>query len=133
MERYNYSIGYNKRFKNLTLDLDAFVVDSDIHHNSSNSYTHNLTDSVAKAEVSTTSLKRHYIVTGAEYKLEEYDKEYDLASSSGSNFQNELYNTSAFLQDEIEITDDLLITVGARYDYHEKFAGEWSPKINRPL
>ncbi|SDZ77803.1 outer membrane receptor for ferrienterochelin and colicins [Desulfuromusa kysingii] len=130
IDRRNYSLGYHKQFANLSLDIDAYVVDSDLHYNSSNSYTHNMTDSVARAEVSTLAFDKHFIVTGAEYKLEEYDKDYDLDASSGSNFKNEIYNTSAFIQDEIEVTDDLLITIGARYDYHEKFAGEWSPKMN---
>ncbi len=130
IERKNYSLGYRKQFGTVALDLDAYVVDSDTHYNSSNSYTHNLTDSGARAEVRIASFDTHYLVTGAEYKLEEYDKDYDLAASSGSNFKDELYNTSIFLQDEIEVGQSFIFTLGARYDYHERFNGELSPKIN---
>ena len=130
IERWNYSLGYRKQFETVTLDLDGYIVDSDSHYNSSNGYTHTMTDSVARAEVTVASFNNHYLVTGAEYKLEEYDKDYDLAASSGNNFSNDVYNTSVFLQDEVEIGSNLIFTLGARYDYHEKFKGEWSPKIN---
>ncbi len=133
IERWNYSLGYNKQFETIALKLDAYVVDTDLYYNSTSStggYTHNMTDSVARAEASITAFNRHYIVTGAEYKLEEYDKVYDLSASASRNFKEDIYNTSIFLQDEFEVTPDFLLTVGARYDYHERFKGELSPKIN---
>ncbi len=130
IERWNYSLGYRKQFETVTLDLDGYIVDSDSHYNSSDSYTHTMTDSVARAEVTVASFNNHYLVTGAEYKLEEYDKEYDLAASSSKDFDDDVATTSAFLQDEILVGDHLLFTMGLRYDYNEKFDGEWSPKLN---
>lgn len=133
IKRKNYSLGYSKKFEDITLDLDYYVTDSDLHYNttsSSGGYTHNMTDTVAKAEVSIASLAKNYIVAGAETKNEEYDKVYDLSTSSGKNYQNEIKNNSFFLQDEIELGDNFLLTIGARYDDNEKFGGELSPKAN---
>lgn len=133
IERKNYSLGYSKRFEDITLDLDYYVTDSDLHYNSTSStggYTHNMTDTVVKGEVGIASLDKNYIVLGAETKNEEYDKVYDLSASSSNNFQNEIKNNSFFLQDEIELGDDFLFTIGSRYDDNEKFGGEWSPKAN---
>ncbi len=131
IERQNYSLGYNKEFNSVTLDLDAYMVDSDSHYNttsSSGGYTHGLTDKVARAEVDIASLKNNYIVAGAEFKKQEYEKEYDLAASASKNFSDDMNNTSAFFQDEINLGEWFIITLGTRYDYHEKFNGEWSPK-----
>jgi outer membrane receptor for ferrienterochelin and colicins len=116
----------------VTLDLDAYVTDSDTHYTTTTStggYTHNMTDSAIRGEVDIAAFKSHYIVTGAEFKNQEYEKAYDKAESSDKNFANDMDNTSIFLQDEINITDAFIITLGTRYDYHEKFNGEWSPKI----
>ncbi len=132
IDRKNYAVGYNKEFSSVTLDLDAYVTDSDSHYNVSSStggYTHNMTDSVFRGEVDIASLKNHYIVTGAEFKNQEYEKSYDKAASSDNNFAGDMDNTSMFLQDEINIGEAFIITLGTRYDYHEKFNGEWSPKI----
>ncbi len=46
-----------------------------------------------------------------------------------TKFANDMDNSAIFIQDEINITDAFIITLGTRYDYHEKFNGEWSPKI----
>ena len=130
IERWNYSLGYRKQFESVTLDLDGYVVDSDTHYNSSNGYTHNMTDSVARAEIAVASFANHYLVTGAEYKLQEYDKEYDLTASAAGNFDDDVSTTSAFLQDEISMGEHLVFTLGLRYDYNEIFEGEYSPKVN---
>lgn len=133
IERASYGLGYGKRFGLVNFDIDGYVVDSDSHYNttrSSGGYTHNLTTSVARAELGIASFKNHFIATGIEYKNEEYDKVYDLAASAGNNFKNDLTNIAGFIQDEIEIGSALIVTLGARYDDHEKFGGELSPKIN---
>ena len=131
IERQNYSVGYTKAFNSVNLDIDAYMVDSDSHYNttsSSGGYTHSLTDKVARAEVNIATFKNNYIVTGAEFKKQEYDKDYDLAASASKNFSGDSNNTSAFLQDEITLGQWVIVTLGTRYDYHEKFEGEWSPK-----
>lgn len=134
IERKNYSLGYSKDFGNISLDLDYYVTDSDLHYNTTSStggYTHNLTDTVAKAEVNIESISNNYIVAGVETKKEEYDKVYDLAASQATNgFKNDITNNSFFIQDEVELSDSFLLTFGARYDDHEKFGGEFSPKVN---
>ncbi|WP_320043875.1 TonB-dependent receptor domain-containing protein [uncultured Desulfobacter sp.] len=132
IERKNYSVGYNKAFNSVTLDVDAYVTDSETHYTTTSAtggYAHDMTDSVIRGEVDIAAVKNHYIVTGAEFKNQEYEKAYDKAASSDKNFANDMDNTALFLQDEINITEALIITLGTRYDYHEKFNGEWSPKI----
>nr|WP_321402374.1 TonB-dependent receptor [uncultured Desulfobacter sp.] len=132
IDRKNYSVGYNKQFDSVTLDVDVYVSDSDTHYNTTSStggYAHGMTDSAVRGEVDIAALKNHYIVTGAEFKNQDYEKEYDKAASSDKNFANDMDNTAIFIQDEINITEALIVTLGTRYDYHEKFNGEWSPKI----
>lgn len=132
IDRKTYSIGYNKEFNSVTLDVDAYVTDSDTHYTTTSAtggYTHTMTDSAVRGEVDIAAFKNHYIATGAEFKNQDYKKAYDKAASSDKNFANDMDNTSIFLQDEINITEALIITLGSRYDYHEKFNGEWSPKI----
>jgi len=132
IDRKNYSVGYNKEFNSVTLDFDAYMTDSDTHYTTTRStggYTHNMTDSGIRGEVDIAAFKNHYIVTGAEFKNQDYEKAYDKAASSDKNFADDMDNTSMFLQDEINITEGFIITLGTRYDYHEKFNGEWSPKI----
>jgi outer membrane receptor for ferrienterochelin and colicins len=132
IDRKNYSIGYNKEFNSVTLDFDAYVTDSDTHYfttSTTGGYAHTMTDSAVRGEVDIAAFKNHYIVTGAEFKNQDYEKAYDKAASSDKNFANDMDNTSIFLQDEINITEAFIVTAGARYDYHEKFNGELSPKI----
>jgi outer membrane receptor for ferrienterochelin and colicins len=130
IDRKNYSLGYNKQFDGATLALDAYVTDSDFHYNASKSYTHNMTDSVARAEVDIASFNNQFIVIGSEYKNEEYSKIYDSAENASGNFEDDVNTTSAFLQDEVQVGERLMLTFGTRYDYHEKFHGEFSPKIS---
>nr|WP_320190835.1 TonB-dependent receptor [uncultured Desulfobacter sp.] len=132
IDRKIYSVGYNKTFNSVTLDLDAYETDSQTHYTTTSAtggYAHDMTDSVIRGEVDIAAVKNHYIVTGAEFKNQAYEKTYDKTASSDKNFANDMDNTAIFLQDEINITEAFIVTLGTRYDYHEKFNGEWSPKI----
>lgn len=42
--------------------------------------------------------------------------------------KNKAIQKAAFLEDEISLTRDLLLTLGARLDHHEKYGSHWSPK-----
>jgi outer membrane receptor for ferrienterochelin and colicins len=64
----------------------------------------------------------HRLVVGGEYRRE------TLVHSSFAKGEGSLDYTSVFAQDEWRISDDLLLTVGARYDDHENFGSEISPR-----
>lgn len=132
LERNNYSLGYSKKFKNIGFDVDYYVTDSDSHINTfRNNYTHNLTDSVFRTEARITALRNNFIVTGLEYKKEEYIKVYDSASvNARAGFSGENDNYSFFIQDEITLGKSFILTLAGRYDDHEKFGGEFTPRAS---
>jgi len=66
-------------------------------------------------------LNRHLLTMGAEYRYE----------SRKDNFtDNDVDNSAIFLQDEIQVSDPLLLVLGARYDSHSDFGSEFSPKLS---
>ena len=132
MDRTNYSVGYSKKFESVTLDAQYYVTDSDNHINTfSNNYTHNMTDSVGKIDAQIAIFDNHYIAMGYEYKKEEYDKDYDSAEKDAkSGFENDVTTNALYIQDEISIGDATLITLGGRYDDHEKFGSHFSPTVS---
>ncbi len=53
------------------------------------------------------------------------------ATRSSANFTpsiNKAIQKSVFLEDEVSLTEDLLLTLGARLDNHDKYGSHWSPK-----
>lgn len=129
LERTNYSVGYNKSFDTVSLSAQYYVTDSDSHINTfKNNYTHNMTDTVVKAEAMISALDNHFIVIGAENKKEEYDKVYDSAKvNAKAGFTDEVTTNAFYIQDEISVAESLLVTLGGRYDDHDKFGGNFSP------
>ena len=63
---------------------------------------------------------RHLLSAGAEFRQEGRE------DSSGAD--NDLDNTSIFIQDEFEIFSSLYFTAGLRYDNHSEFGDQFSPK-----
>lgn len=64
------------------------------------------------------------LVVGAEYNNQEVE---DKASYKG-NGKGEVATSSLFFQDDITIIDPLTLTLGGRYDDHEVFGQNFSPK-----
>ncbi|WP_321530249.1 TonB-dependent receptor [uncultured Desulfuromonas sp.] len=64
----------------------------------------------------------HYLTMGAEYRQEERE------DASGSD--EDLHNTSVFLQDELQIARPLYLVVGARFDEHSEFGSQISPRLS---
>ena len=66
--------------------------------------------------------QRHAITLGAEYR-DEYLRHPDLTHGS-----DDVSHRSAYLQDEILLSDDLTLTLGGRYDHHGAFGNRFSPR-----
>nr|WP_319395291.1 TonB-dependent receptor [uncultured Desulfobacter sp.] len=64
----------------------------------------------------------HLLSVGAEFRQEGRE------DSTGAD--NDLDNTSIFIQDEFEIFSALYLTAGLRYDNHSEFGGQFSPKAS---
>lgn len=129
IDKQHYSLTYQKNFEDLTLDVKYYNTKSD-SHTDQYLYTHELEDNVINIEASIDKIDNNFVIVGVENRKESYNKIYDLASKSSSNFEKEIDYKSAYIQDEIEVSDKLILTLGTRYDKHEKFGAELSPKAN---
>lgn len=68
----------------------------------------------------------HLLTGGLEYRSQEVGD--DVSYAQTGTF--ELTQKAAYLQDEIELTDKLSLTIGGRYDDHEYFGGHATGRAN---
>lgn len=86
-----------------------------------------LVEDVVSLDINGEINETNYLSAGFEYASEEYTQRSQPAASS--DFSDEFVSKSLFFQDRTQITDDVAITWGARYDDHERFGNEVSPKL----
>uniref|UniRef100_UPI0040483347 TonB-dependent receptor domain-containing protein n=1 Tax=Aliarcobacter sp. TaxID=2321116 RepID=UPI0040483347 len=74
-------------------------------------------------------LNNHYLVVGAEYlKAQMTDGVFGM-SEGITNGKKEYYQYSLFAEDSWNILEPLILTFGARYDKHENFGNNVSPRV----
>ncbi|WP_294964011.1 TonB-dependent receptor [Sulfurimonas sp.] len=130
IDKYHYSIGYKKEFDDIALNTKYYNNTSNTHTDQF-SYTHEMSDDTFNTELEIASFANNFIVFGAEYRIEKYRKRYDSASDDATKgFEDSINYASVYFQDEIELGEDTIVTVGARYDKHQRFGAEVSPKAN---
>ena len=93
----------------------------------------------AKADGGFSSLfGEHYVTAGGEYRNEDYESVRIAGSRCGSvrrEGQSKSLGcydtdiTSFYLQDEWQPFDFITLIPGFRYDHHDQFGSEWSPKV----
>lgn len=132
IKKAHYSIGYKKDFDDINLNVKYYSNASDTHTQVKKfKFTHEMHEDTFNAELKIASFDNNFILLGGEYKEEKYRKKYpDPADDATKGFEDSIKYTSVYLQDEIEIGSNTILTLGARYDKHEKFGGELSPKAN---
>ena len=125
LERYQAAVDFDTKLAGFDVKTHVYRSDSDNKFIASN-YYHNLTEEVVSVDVTGSVAERHQLATGLEYATEEYEKDY--VTSNDKDFIDEFKSWSFFAQDAIAIRDDITLTLGGRYDDHQRFGNEFSPK-----
>lgn len=121
-----YTINYSKYFENVILDMKAYRTQTDSHTTFSNGFKHELVDDTFNIESKIDMFENHFVVLGAEAKKYDYKQTKD--SSASPDFDKDATQKSFYIQDDIDLKDDLTLTLGLRYDNHENYDSEVSPK-----
>jgi outer membrane receptor for ferrienterochelin and colicins len=129
IEKHQYALGYQGQLAGVEIDAKAYESYSENYLVDSRApYRHYLTDQVFSVDLVKDLTPSNQLIAGIEYRKEDYEKEYDSPTQTG--FMDDVDSTSLFVQDDIGLMEDQLgITLGARYDDHERFGGEFSPKL----
>lgn len=128
LDRDMYNISYEKKFKDISFGIDysRSVSDSEYNDGSTYNYVHKLTNDSLKAESKISMIKNNYIVIGAETSKEAYERYYP--GTDDTKYDFEASSNAYYIQDEIEL-GNVIFTLGARLDNHEKFGTEISPNL----
>lgn len=83
-----------------------------------------LTDNVVDGNLSVPLMEIHRITVGGEWRKEELEDR-----SVNRSGEDEAVHRAVFLQDEIAFSPDWSLTLGSRFDKHEHFGWENSPRV----
>jgi len=125
IERYQAAVDFDTRVAGFDVKAHAYRSDSENRYAPSN-YFHNITEDVVSVDVTGDLVEGHQLATGIEYAAEEYVKDY--VTGNTNDFEGEFKAWSVFAQDAVTLTDGVTLTVGGRYDDHQRFGSEFSPK-----
>jgi outer membrane receptor for ferrienterochelin and colicins len=77
-------------------------------------------------------LEKHLLTLGAEFRdnVRQEQKNYDVFPfSSYLDDHRSSRNCAVYLQDEFSLLENLILNVGARYDYYDSFGGTFNPRL----
>lgn len=73
--------------------------------------------------------QHHKLIVGGEFR-NSYRQDQSYRDESGYwHDRRSSYNLGVYLQDEIQLLDNLLLNVGGRYDYFSTFGGTFNPRL----
>lgn len=125
IDKIHYAFSYFKSFDDIYLDLKYYTTELEAH-SAQYSKSHNLDNDVINAEISIDKIANNFIVVGVEKRVDKYTQDYD--DPTKKDFKGEIDYLSGYFQDEIILNPKIVLNLGIRYDKHEKFGGELSPK-----
>ena len=128
IDRRQMALDYDTRVQGFDLKTRLYRSETDNRLPSSTGHRNrDLTEDVISIDLGGELNASNYLSAGVEYSREEYDQQSQPAATS--DFSDEFRSGSLFVQDRTAITDDISITWGARYDDHQRFGSEVSPKL----
>ncbi len=128
IERDQLSLGWKGTVGKTTSSLRAYQSKVDIINKATNGVAatapQKLTDTVMEGNISFPLGEKHFITAGLEHRIEE------LENTNLINDKDDFTLNSVYFQDEIDVTENTLFTLGARFDDHEAFGSEVSPRAS---
>lgn len=128
IDRQQLSLGWKGTIGKTISSLRAYQSKVDITNHATNGVTptapQKLKDTNLEGNFSLPVGEKHLITAGLEHRNEELENP-NLATGKEDVTLNSIY-----LQDEIDLTERTLITLGARLDDHETFGDEISPRAS---
>ncbi|MCB1989378.1 MAG: TonB-dependent receptor, partial [Burkholderiaceae bacterium] len=125
IDRSQAHVGWEGKFDNWRGKLRAYRSEIDIVNSASNGATptrpQNMVDDVLDGHASF-ALGAHKITVGGEWRRE------TLENAGLKNGVDDAAHKALFAQDEIALTDTLMLTAGLRADHHALFGSEVSPR-----
>ena len=126
LDRRQYSVGYKGEFENFNVELKGYRSTLEqINRTTKDVKATNpqkLTDTVIDGHVTFALGEMNVITAGGEYRDEKLDHP---VLAKGSTV---ITHKALFVQDELSFSEDFLVTAGLRYDDHEIFGSEISPR-----
>lgn len=128
IDREQVSLGWTGSIGSTTPSLRVYKSTIDIENSATNGVAatapQNLENTTFEGNINFPLGRRHFLTTGFEQRTEK------LENSNLAKGEEEVDLTSLYLQDEIDISDNLVFTLGARIDDHEVFGDETSPRAS---
>lgn len=125
IDRSQAHVGWEGKFDGWRGKLRAYRSEIDIVNSASNGGTptrpQNMVDDVLDGHASF-ALGAHKVTVGGEWRRE------TLENAGLKNGVDDAAHKALFAQDEIALTDTLMLTAGLRADHHELFGSEVSPR-----
>ncbi|MCK9511041.1 MAG: FepA family TonB-dependent siderophore receptor [Pigmentiphaga sp.] len=74
------------------------------------------------------------VTVGGEFRQQKLDDPYSTSSGRNAtgddNSQSKMRNSAVFVESNIAVTDDFILTPGLRVDHYDEFGTNWSPSLN---
>ncbi|WOT04904.1 TonB-dependent receptor domain-containing protein [Shewanella youngdeokensis] len=126
IDKSMYSVGYEGQFDNFDLNLGAYHAQMEQINSRTNGSTPSnpqlLKNSTVDASIGFDINPQHQMLVGTELRQETLEHP-DIAGG-----KKDIQFLAAFAQDEWLLSDNLTATVGLRWDEHENFGSEISPR-----
>ncbi len=128
IERDQLSLGWKGDIGKATSSLRAYQSKVDITNKATNGVAptvpQKLKDTIVEGNFSIPAGEKHLITAGLEHRIEE------LENQNLTNGKDDFTLNSFYIQDEIDLTENTLITLGTRFDDHDSFGNEISPRAS---
>jgi outer membrane receptor for ferrienterochelin and colicins len=123
LDKYNVALTWDGSFGTFKTTVKAYRTSLQSDYDTPTMKSKNtISDDIFDAQVTYMGLKNHLFTLGGEARLEHFKNNILKSGEDVTHY-------ALFFQDEIRLFEDLSLTIGGRFDDHEYFGSEFSPRI----